>query len=568
MLFIGVQIVANPYAFGQNAIKVSLDSLTSESIQESPPKALQKLLLLEKELEKSFVDSIDFQIKMKKANVLDRLDQFDKSLEIWYSLLSRYKKNNDAKKIAKISDEISNHFFATGRYQEALDILIDAKKICIENKAYGDTLKLNMEIGLNKAGVGDFKNSIFILENNIKTAFSTGDREAWIHGVDNLGNVYHELGDYKKSLGYQLELLKSDEVQNSDYLKMAIYQHITELNIELKDYDTAQKYLDLAFELGKVIKSKDWLFEFHKNQYQILKAKGKNKEALYHHEKFQSLKDSVFSANLENKITGLSSLYELEQKQSKIELLNTQQALSSVKIQRLTLGLFLLGFLAASVYLFNIYRQRHLEKKRQEKFSQALLHTQENERKRIAKELHDSIGQNILFIKNQVQKIFADEQVQLSQSIDQTLESVRSISKELYPMHLEKFGLEKSIEILANQISDEFNIFVSSDLQDIDTYLDKEDKINVFRIVQEFINNSLKHAKATAIRITSELKDKNLCINLQDNGSGFNVDLATSKSNLSVGLFSIEERVKAISATISMSSDASSGTQFLITKAI
>jgi signal transduction histidine kinase len=98
--------------------------------------------------------------------------------------------------------------------------------------------------------------------------------------------------------------------------------------------------------------------------------------------------------------------------------------------------------------------------------------------------------------------------------------------------------------------------------------LDKEDKINVFRIVQEFINNSLKHAKATAIRITSELKDKNLCINMQDNGSGFNVDLATSKSNLSVGLFSIEERVKAISATISMSSDASSGTLFLITKAI
>lgn len=533
-------------------------------MEKNPAQALSLLIELEKQVQNPYIDSLDYRVKMKKANALERMDLFDQSIDIWFALLSKYKKMEDAAKVAVISDEIGGHFFATGQYKEALDLYYSAKQLCIDKRNFADTLKLNMEIGLNLAGTGDFDQSIRILEHNIDSAKRLGNKKAWVHGVDNLANVYHELGEYEKALEYQHVLLNSDEAKASDYLKMALFQHITELNIELGRYQTAQKYLDSAFHYGSVINSKEWLFDFHKNQYQIYKASGRYKDALVHHEMFRTLKDSVFNVGFQNKFTGLSSLYELEQKQNKIELLDAQNALAKVRIERLTLAVIITILLAVIVSLWLRYRHKKLDKLRQERFSQTLLQAQEDERIRIAKELHDSIGQNILFIKNKVRKLFEESETELSYSIDQTLENVRNISKELYPAHLDKLGLEKSVELLARQVTEEFGIFVSSDLTGIDKTADKDLKINIFRIIQEFINNSLKHAGASAVRVTSEIGGKYFHILLQDNGVGFDLEQVRNRNNPSVGLYSIEERVKIFKGRIVMQSSQHEGTRFSI----
>lgn len=541
-----------------------LDSLSSVSIEHEPAVALNQILEMEKLLPSLPADSFAYIVHFKKAGALRVLDQFDESIKIWYDMLRTYEKKEDAKKVAAIVDELGLHFFNIGEYAKALELYERAKKLCLQKKYYADTLKLNMEIAIQHAGLGDFQKSIRMLEQNIANAKKEGDEITWAHGMDNLSNVYFEMQDFEKSLKYQIPLLQSTYIQSSTYLKGAILQHLADTYLHLDDLKNAQWYLDSAFVYIAKFNSKDWLFECHKTQYNIYKKSGKYKEALFHHEQFINFKDSVFTESFENKLTGLSSLYELEHKQAKIEKLDFQHKVSSIKIQRLTLGIISALLLAVLVYLYLVYRHKKQDEIRTRNFTKTLLMTQENERKRIAAELHDSIGQNILFIKNQVKKISGDNEKNLNQTIDETLAEVRNISKDLFPTHLEKLGLEKSVLVLSEQISGAFPLFISSDLSGIDDVTDKNTKINIFRVIQEFINNSVKHANASAVRITSEVVGKTLQLILQDNGSGFNVELARQKSNPSVGLFSMEERIHLLDGHIQMVSELQSGTTFTI----
>jgi signal transduction histidine kinase len=199
-----------------------------------------------------------------------------------------------------------------------------------------------------------------------------------------------------------------------------------------------------------------------------------------------------------------------------------------------------------------------------ERFAQQLLATQEEERQRIAKDLHDSVGQNILFIKNQLLSKEKDDD-KLLKSIDTAIEEVRNISKDLYPNQLQKYGLASAVDALSEQVKDSTGIFISSDLQGIDEALNKNVQINFYRIIQEFVNNTVKHADATAIRITTEQSAKELKLIVQDNGKGFDVAQLKTKANTSFGMLNMEERIKMLKGKVEIESEIGKGTKSVFT---
>jgi signal transduction histidine kinase len=542
----------------------TLDSLFDATIENHPDQALYHIIEMEKIGEKMHDDSLKLEVMEKKANCLLMLDQFDQSMQLRYDILAKYEKKKDYESAVHTLYDLGNQYFQMKDYARALDIFQRAKKMAIEKGNPMDSIKINLEIGLHLAGLKKYDEGIRLLKSNLSLAHKFLSEEDWVIGLDNLSNLYHEKKDYKNALKYQLEVYQSDFAHSSINAKTAVHQHLAEIYLNLKEYKNAQFHLDSAFHYGKILRSNDWLFDCYKNQYQIDLALGNYKSALNNHEKYLLLKDSVYQEQYDTKMSAMANLYELEHKQSHIKELEFEKQISENEIYRLYLVVISLVLFTMVLWLYYLYRRKKEAAETQKKYAAMLLQSQEEERQRIAKELHDSIGQNILFIKNQIKKVFDSSQPELTASVDGILQDVRSISKNLYPNELERYGLENAVELLAKQVTEEFGIFVSSDLMGIDAKTSKPNKINLYRIMQEFVNNSIKHAQSKAIRITSDLHNNTIQLILQDNGIGFDVAQVQSNAHRSFGLLNIEERIKMMDGNLTFETAPGQGTKFII----
>ncbi len=205
-----------------------------------------------------------------------------------------------------------------------------------------------------------------------------------------------------------------------------------------------------------------------------------------------------------------------------------------------------LGGIGFTVYFL---KQAQEKRKLQEYFSENLLLSQEAERTRIAKELHDSVGQQLTLIKRKAQDLSQDE---ISNMTHGALEEVRSISRGLYPAVLKQLGLSESIEQLLYDVDEQTNLFCTSEIDDIDSYFTEEESLNFYRFIQENISNIIKHSEATSIVITIKKLDQKIKVSIQDNGKGFEV---TDKiKNKSLGLKTLSERIRILKGTLQIQS--------------
>jgi signal transduction histidine kinase len=212
--------------------------------------------------------------------------------------------------------------------------------------------------------------------------------------------------------------------------------------------------------------------------------------------------------------------------------------------------------LVVSLLRIHLLRRR-LE--RQLAFSRQILESQEGERHRIAANLHDSLGQNLLVIKNQARLAMqpvANESV-LRQRLDeisgcatQAIEEVREITQALRPYQLDRLGLTQTIRATVSRAAENSSILFASHADDIDGLFDKESEIHVYRIVQEAVNNILKHSAATEATVVVK-KQAAVSLSIRDNGRGFDAGAAYASSNHDVGhgLSGIKERVRILGGT-------------------
>lgn len=196
----------------------------------------------------------------------------------------------------------------------------------------------------------------------------------------------------------------------------------------------------------------------------------------------------------------------------------------------------------------------------QEQFTFQLLQTTEEERSRIANELHDSVNHELLTIKN---VLINGKTVDITH-ISSVIEEVRSISRNLHPAVLETLGLEASVEQLCERLT-ENGLFTTAE---IDNHKpdSKTVELQLYRIIQEALNNTLKHGNANAAKVSLLQTESTIVIEIIDNGSGFNVEEKLS-SPKSFGLHSLFQRAKSISSSLTIAS-SNKGTCIQIIKSI
>jgi signal transduction histidine kinase len=228
--------------------------------------------------------------------------------------------------------------------------------------------------------------------------------------------------------------------------------------------------------------------------------------------------------------------------------------------------------------LFRIYlSRRRLEKQQaaQFAFSRQILQSQESERRRIAANLHDSLGQSLLVIKNQArlaeQSVSDNGMVQqrldeISNITSQAIEEVRQITHDLRPYQLDRLGLTQAIRAVIQRVSENSTILFASHVDDIDGLFNQESEIHVYRIVQECLNNIIKHSGAVEAAVVIKKQATAISLSFRDNGRGFDASAAGSSGGLDAGygLNGIAERARILGGKLSVDSHPGEGADLAV----
>jgi signal transduction histidine kinase/ligand-binding sensor domain-containing protein len=227
------------------------------------------------------------------------------------------------------------------------------------------------------------------------------------------------------------------------------------------------------------------------------------------------------------------------------------------------------------------YRVSQLKRARatQQAFSRQLIASQEAERKRIAAELHDSLGQRLVVIKNLALMYLnsaskngegaigeARRQIEeISAEASQAIGEVKEISYNLRPYQLDRIGLTKAIEAIVRTARSASEIVFTAEIDDIDGVFPKDSEINFYRVVQESVNNILKHSRATEASVTIRRDPGGLRLVIRDNGKGFTPGAAKSDSQAGgFGLIGITERAQLLGGKPVIQSAPGQGTTISI----
>ena len=201
------------------------------------------------------------------------------------------------------------------------------------------------------------------------------------------------------------------------------------------------------------------------------------------------------------------------------------------------------------------------ESETRHQYAAKLLESQENERKRIASELHDAVGQDLLVIKNTALLGLSNEHLeikgerylnQISEITSKSIEDIRQISRNLHPFQIDKLGLTKALKSIVDFVQDNSEIKFISKIDDLGRVFSKEKAIHIYRILQEIINNIIKHSGASETNIRAEIVNNKFCLTVSDNGKGIPTDISGNipKTNFGFGLTGLFERAKLIGGKV------------------
>ena len=228
--------------------------------------------------------------------------------------------------------------------------------------------------------------------------------------------------------------------------------------------------------------------------------------------------------------------------------------------------IILFAFIAYSAFVQKILREKsqqyQLELAHQKEVTLQYTSVQESERKRIAELLHDDIGNKLnilsLWINNEDSLNNKRSREVIKQQIPALIEATRTISHSLYPVNLEKFGLILTLEALISNVNESLPIqlIVNHDYQKRPISFE----VQIYRIIQEFLSNVIKHAKASNMLIHIRDTETSLAVILSDNGVGF--DNSILKKGM--GLKNIDSRIKSINAFSKWKSEKGNGSRLII----
>ena len=377
-----------------------------------------------------------------------------------------------------------------------------------------------------------------------------------------LATAYAENDSLKKAKIYFEKLQKLNDGDPENSFKSVYLEAQKSIAFLEKDYQNAIRYGKEYVDLVKTNKQYEELEFGEKFLSDVYSEINDKTNALLHFKNYSKLRDSIGNAQNLRVLSYYQTLYETEKRdltikthEANIELLDQR---NKVKNQYMVFGG--IGLLSAFglIFLYRSRKEAKLRQQQQQQFTTQLMNTQEVERSRVAKELHDSVGQKLLVLKNAITLKNQTEE-ELDNLLNNTVKEVREISHNLHPFQFEKLGLIGSLEDLIDSFQRSSNTFYSYDIDLPKEIIPKEKEIIIFRIIQECLVNVEKHANATACQLMVKQEKNLIHFIVKDNGNGFDSINLLKKSN-GMGMITIKERALQIIGNLKIDSKANKGT--------
>ena len=474
------------------------------------------------------------------AIIHQNLDSPGKALEYHKKALEYRMKLNDksgeatsysnmANLFATMHDTISAVFY----YQKALDMATAMKN---QELISGNLSNIsNIYMGRREYGkaLKDFEESLAIRE-------KLGDSKGISSTLSRIGNVYTETGRYKEAFGVLNRSLKIAR-------DISVVEEEMSALLGLAKLKALTQQLDSSFVLMK---------------------------------EYIQMKDSIYDARIKQQILDVQSQYETNQLEQDIELMRKEKENAEIKLRQRKIELLLVVFILISITgagIFVFYRHKQKQKalnaaenlKEQELRIHAVLEAQEDERRRIAKELHDGVGQTLSAIKMNYQSLrgrlseekHSPEYQKIDRMLDQVGSEVRSISHQMIPRELEQFGLIPAIEGMLEMNLENSSIKYLFENAGWSGRLSDSVELAIFRILQELVSNIIKHSHAGQLSVQLLRLPSHVVLVVSDDGVGF--DVANKEKN-GIGLLNIASRVDAVKGHHSFESSSETGTSATI----
>lgn len=399
-------------------------------------------------------------------------------------------------------------------------------------------------------------------------------------------NYYYQEGMYYttttnttkalESLDKGVELAKKyGQMQILQMLEFRIYNNY----LMQRNYTKAKEVLENIVKDGLLIREANNKKVVFQQLAIVNEALGDYKTAFQWQKQASTLSDSLQQANLLEKMNELEIVHTTAEKQRTIDKLNLEKIEAALenrdknfKITVLAVTLVLLLIISLLIYR-NYSKQRKLnqqiqinheqqllqiQNERRLEASQSILQGEEQERHRIAQDLHDSMGGMLASIRMQLSKDLlpsTEKQHTIVQQLDQAIVEMRRISRNLMPETLKNLGLETALRELCESMANK-NLKVQFEAYNLSRSIPFETELALYRITQECISNTLKHAHATLVIVQISQYGNRLNLTIEDDGRGFE----KSKTTYGLGIKNIKNRVSLINGTLEMATSQGEGT--------
>ena len=346
---------------------------------------------------------------------------------------------------------------------------------------------------------------------------------------------------------------------------------------------TVMEWLSQQPEMMTLLSSK---LEVFKGMSETQAALGNFKPAYEWSVRYSRLSDSINASRLKNEIHNMEIKYGNAEKQKAIDALKLENEKSSLSARNTRLMIWFLAsvcillFILAVVTLlymrnnkrlsqqkdlFHQQQLREIEQQQQIHVGHALLQGEERERRRVAGDLHDGLGGLLAGVKMNLTGMATETKTKdLNRVVDQldhSISELRRIARNMMPEALLKFGLETALkEACENLISDKVNIRFQS--YGIRSNIPHDKQLTIYRVVQELLNNAIKHASANEILLQCSQNNDTFFITLEDNGKGF--DTSAIRSFKGIGLSNVKNRVDYLNGKLEINSTVNEGTSINI----
>lgn len=499
------------------------------------------------------------ELERLRGNLYNKLLKYDSAVKIYTALLSDLKDSNKASLRADINDLIGGIYLQLRENEQAISYFTEAIDIRKENGLTSELSKSYYAFGNHQYRLGNTQDAI----SSYRQGVSSIEGESQIGLLANLyymlGNSYNKPESIDSAFFYFQDAKQLYDQVGPDQMKIAVSNELAKMLVLETKYSEAITILNENIETIRSFNEPQYYIRAYGILIEAYKGLGNYRQALVYKETQYDTATFLLQKQNTQSIAKITEDYRTDKQLDQAE----DQAFFATRRARV-FGVVIIVMMVVMLISYLLFT-RAIQKKKLENL-QAMVLGEENERKRVAKDLHDGIGVLLTSVKlrlsNFQDKVEAKEDFKNSlEQIDNACTEVRRISHNMIPASLTKLGLQEAILDLLDNVQASTDIIIEEALDYEEGAYDESKEVMIYRVVQELINNSLKYADPTKLSIEIHKHKQDYLLTYKDDGKGFE----KSKVKSGLGLRSIASRVDILKGKLTFETAPGEGAIFNIT---